>query len=102
MSLLAATAGLEDDLPPLTVFQFMPAKPGVMPRVIELFAQTARAVGPCSNQELEAGLESAQADDRSTCAGGARSWTMDNIAALALDRSVCVEVFGPPSGHVTD
>src|SRR5438445_4191518 len=88
MSLLAATAA-DDDLPATACFSvYARAEPGVMPRVLELFAK--RGLVPCFYQSSTFGADRSQLAIDIQMRGLGRD-TMDYIAAC-LRQITCVEI----------
>ena len=98
MSLFAATAA-DDDLSATTCFLVHArAEPGVMPRVLELFAK--RGLVPCFYQSTRLGADRSRLTIDIQMRGLGRE-TMDYIAAC-LRQIVCVEVVWAAERHVPD
>jgi acetolactate synthase small subunit len=98
MSLFAATDA-DEDLPATACFSLHArAEPGVMPRVLELFAK--RGLVPCFYQSSTLGADQSRLtiDIQMRGLGGE---TMDYIAAC-LRQIVCVEVVSAAQRHVPD
>jgi acetolactate synthase small subunit len=98
MSLLAATDA-DDDLPATACFSVHArAEPGVMPRVLELFAK--RGLVPCFSQSSTLGADQSWLTIDIQMRGLDRE-AMDYIAAC-LRQIICVEVVSAAQRHVPD
>ena len=98
MLLFAATAA-DDDLPATACFSVHArAEPGVMPRVLELFAK--RGLVPCFYQSSTSGADRSRLTIDIQMRGLGRE-TVDYIAAC-LRQIVCVEVVSAVQQHVPD
>jgi len=98
MSLFAATDA-DDRLPATACFSVHAwAEPGVMPRVLELFAK--RGLVPCSCQSSTFGADRSQLTIDIQMRGLGRE-TMDYIAAC-LRQITCVEAVSATQQHFSD